>query len=309
MKIGGKNVKTAYVVGGAVVVVGGVLVYRHYHGSSSGSSSAASTGSAIDPVTGLPASEDNTVDPQTGMTYLAEAQEYGSVAAAESQVSGQYSALGETAGAGIDSGYPAYGYSYPSSSLTGGTSYATNAQWAQAVTAGLTGLGYSSTDIAAALGLYFQGMPLGTGSDGASYLQIVQAAVAEFGPPPVGSYNIISGGSGNPPPSNNGGGGNPPPTTGGPPPDQHGGNQTPPAPSGLKVSVGSTTANLTWNAISGVGRYATDLDVPGHGSGVIAGTTHTFTGLASKKRYTAKVQAIGDSGKYSAPAYIRFTTT
>jgi hypothetical protein len=193
MNIGGKKINTWYVVGGGVGLVLVIYLYKR-----SASSSSAAGSSAIDPVTGLPASEDSTIDPATGMTYLAEAQQYGSVAAAEAAVSGQYSATGQTPGGSsvLDSGFPTF---VGNSSATTGNSYSSNAQWAQAVTAGLTQLGYSSTDIAAALGLYFQGMPLTSGADGVSYLSIVQAAVAEFDAPPVGTFPITG------PPSSGGG--------------------------------------------------------------------------------------------------------
>lgn len=208
MKIGGKQVKGSTVL---LVAGGAGLAIFLYKRASSGSSAAGASSSAIDPVTGLPYSEDSTVDPATGMTYLAEAQQYGSVAAAEAAVAGQYSATGQAAGAGVTSGFPTI---YGGGSQPSGNSYASNAQWSQAVTAGLVNLGYSATDVAAALGLYFQGMPLTSGADGVSYLSIIQAAVAEFGPPPVGTYPIVApptsgggvGGTGSP-----GGGGTPPP--------------------------------------------------------------------------------------------------
>jgi hypothetical protein len=190
MKIGGKEISNWWLIGGGAGVIGLWLLYRH---SSSSSANTASSGSGIDPVTGLPYSEDQQVDPETGMTYLAEAQEYGSVSAAEAAVSSG-SGYDDT-GYGSDSGYVGTA-GYPTENVGTGTSttgsYATNAAWAQAVTAGLVALGYSSTDVAAALGLFFAGQPLGNGSDGVSYASIVQAAEAEYGPPPQGTYSIIA---------------------------------------------------------------------------------------------------------------------
>lgn len=168
--------------GGAIVVY---VWYKHKQGTAASTSA---SGTGVDPVTGLPYAQDNTVDPLTGITYLQEAQQYGSVAAAESAVS-------SGASAGYGGGYGAYGdvYGYnsagalsgvPYSTFTGtqtGSSYTSNAEWAQAATAGLTDLGYTSTDIAAALGNYLAGLPLTSGQQ-----QIVAAADAEYGYPPAG---------------------------------------------------------------------------------------------------------------------------
>ena len=191
VKIFGHTVSTP----AAVAIAGGSGVaiwfaYKQHKASSASSASSATDPSAIDPVTGLPYSQDNQIDPLTGMTYLAEAQEYGSVSAAEQATAGEASDDLSTAD---DSGL---------SDLTGtstGTSleavpggYATNAAWAQAVTAGLSDIGYSSTDVAAALGMYLGGLPLSTLADGVSSASIVSAALAEYGPPPVGTFTMIA---------------------------------------------------------------------------------------------------------------------
>ena len=112
--------------------------------------------SAIDPVTGLPYSQDNPIDPLTGQAYLTEAQPYGSVSAAEQAYA---------ASSSLD--YSAClrdrrrrrrlvvgGQNLVPSNTVQGTTYASNSAWAQAVEAGLSDVGYSSTDIAAALGRY-----------------------------------------------------------------------------------------------------------------------------------------------------------
>jgi hypothetical protein len=149
-------------------------------------SSAGTSASAIDPVTGLPYSQDNETDPLTGESYLAEAQQYGSVSAAENAVAGEssidYSAAGSGGGGLVGS---STGSLVPANEVQG-TAYATNAAWAQAVEAGLTDIGYSSTDVAAALGRYLGGL-----SETSAQATIVQAAVAEYGTPPVGSFQII----------------------------------------------------------------------------------------------------------------------
>lgn len=187
--IAGHKINNWWLIGGSVGVVGVIYFYNKGNANSAANSTAASN-SGTDPVTNLPYSEDSQIDPLTGMTYLSEAQQYGSVSAAESSVS---SNSGYTLG-GSDYGYSGTaGYAYPTTNVTSGTggTFATNAQWAQSVTTGLAGLGYSTEDVAAALGLYFQGHPLGNAPDGVSYQSIIQAAVAEFGPPPVGNYSII----------------------------------------------------------------------------------------------------------------------
>lgn len=166
--------------GGLVVIY---FVWKQHEASSAASSST----SAIDPLTGLPTSEDNTVDPDTGMTYLAEAQQYGSVAAAEAAVAGE-SSLDYSSAYGTGTGSIGANYStplVPSNDVQSAT-YASNAAWAQAVEAGLTDIGYSSTDVAAALGRY-----LGNLSETSTQATIVQSALAEYGPPPVGSYSVI----------------------------------------------------------------------------------------------------------------------
>ncbi len=184
--------------GGKVAVAGGglaavYLVYRYKKNQSAATSSAASNPAAIDPVTGLPYSEDNTVDPLTGQAYLAEAQQYGSVSAAEAALSAAGSGYGYGSsgggGYGYSSSYGAAGTSTGSglaTDTTQGTSYASNAAWAQAVEAGLTTIGYSATDISAALGRYLGNLP-----ETAAQATIVEAAIAEYGPPPTGSFQVI----------------------------------------------------------------------------------------------------------------------
>jgi hypothetical protein len=184
--IAGKHVNKWLLYGGAgVVVIGGVLYFRSKNSSSS--STSANNSSSIDPVTGLPYSEDDTVDPLTGMTYLQEAQEYGSVSAAEQAI--EEGSSGVVGSSGIAAGTPSS--SSPISGISSGdgttTTFATNAEWAQQATADLVSIGYSATDVAAALGAYLAGLPLT--SDQAT---IVQVALAEDGPPPIGTFSIVT---------------------------------------------------------------------------------------------------------------------
>jgi hypothetical protein len=228
VNIAGKKINNWWLVGGAAGAIGVFIIVKR--GGLGGSKASSSSSSATDPLTGLPYAQDNATDPITGMTYLAEAQQYGSVAAAEQASS---SGVGQSVGGGTSaqtSGYPTW---YPGQGGGGaptGNSYSTNAQWAQAVTAGLTNLGYSPTDVAAALGLYFQSQPLGSGADGVSYLSIVQAAIAEFGPPPVGTFPLT--------------GTRPPPP---PPPNPPPGRKPPP---GAKVTVPALASDRVQDATS-----------------------------------------------------------
>lgn len=242
-----KKQKTGAAVG-AVALLAAILYWRHAASSKTTASSSADP-NAIDPLTGMPFAQDQTTDPLTGLTYLSEAQQYGSVAAAEAAFSGATSGQGYSAGYGASSGGTA---GYPTSNVgtsTTGNGFATNAQWSQAVTAGLAQLGYDPQAIGAALGAFFAQMQLT--SDQAA---IVQAAEAEFGPPPQGTYAIVtapsSGGSGG-----SGSGGT---TSGGPGSGSAGGGTTPPpakggpitaAPVGLHTTqVSATSAQVAWTA-------------------------------------------------------------
>ena len=268
MKIGGKEIKPAYLIGGGAALVGGYIFWKRQASGAAAAGTAAastSTASAIDPLTGLPVSQDNVTDPVTGMTYLQEAQEYGSVSAAEEAVStgGSYGAYGQS-GYGIDSGYPSSGYSGTTPSPTG-TTYTTDSQWASAVQAGLVGVGYSATDIAAALGLYFAGHPVSS-----TQATILQVALAEYGPPPVGTYTIITSPSG------------PGPTGGG-------------SIAGLKASAKFDNVTATWDAVCGATSY--NVTVTDHqgakqlASGTTAGTSYTARGLPQKTSIAVHVTA------------------
>ncbi len=188
VKIFGHTVSTPAAV--AIAGGSGVAIWFAYKQHKASSASSATDPSAIDPVTGLPYSQDNQIDPLTGQAYLAEAQEYGSVAAAEQAVAGEASTqLSGAADSGL-SDLTGTNTGVTTEVASGG--YASNAAWAQAVTAGLSAIGYTSTDVAAALGLYLGGLPLSTLADGVSSASIVQAALAEYGPPPVGSFTMIA---------------------------------------------------------------------------------------------------------------------
>lgn len=178
---------TAVIVG--TVGLGGFVEYKHHKSTGSWNpfSKGTSTADQIDPVTGLAYSQDNAVDPVTGLSYLAEAQQYGSVQAADSTVSayGQTSesGTGVPGGPGPGSGG---GGSNPSPNSVGSATYTSNAAWAQAATAGLADIGYPETAVATALGDYLTGTPVDD-----TQVNYINAALAEFGPPPIGVFQII----------------------------------------------------------------------------------------------------------------------
>lgn len=168
--------KYAVIAGGGAI--GFYALYRHKQSSgswnpfSSGSASNTTTGSGINPITGMPYSNDNATDPITGQTYLAEADQYGSVAAAEASVS----AYGQSTATG--SGIPVNPAS-PASSGTintpvGTNIYTSNAAWAQAATAGLVSVGYDGPTVASALGVYLTQKPATP-----DQISIINTAIAE----------------------------------------------------------------------------------------------------------------------------------
>jgi len=182
----------AVIGGGGAIAIYAEVAHHKKTGSWSPFATAptAGTGSAttIDPVTNLPYSEDAVTDPVTGQAYLAEAQQYGSVAAAEAAVSAYGQSTNTGSGIGVNPASP------PSSgsvnTTVGGSIYTSDSAWSTAVQAGLSSISgsqtYNGTDIGTALGKYLQGQPLSPGE-----IQVVSVAIAEYGNPPVGQFQII----------------------------------------------------------------------------------------------------------------------
>lgn len=222
MKIAGKQIPKWAVYGSVgAAAVGGFLWYRNR----SSSSSPAATGAA-DP---------NLVDPATGVPYADE-------------TAGNY--------AGYTQGTSGLGYGLPTSDITGsqlsnGTSFTSNAQWAQAVEAGLTGLGYDAQAVGSAVGKYLLDLPLTS-----DQVTIVQTAVAEYGPPPVGTHNIIAGGTAPPPPLVPPPAGTPPPPAAGGPPPPHPAHGPFPAPGHFRVAARNAHGfTLAWDKVPGASAY------------------------------------------------------
>lgn len=269
----------------------GYLLYSHHKNTGSWNpwSPGAKTTSGgqaadINPVTGLAYSQDSVIDPITGLGYLEEAQQYGSVQAAEASVS----AYGLSTNAG--SGIPVNPASPPSSgsanTTVGGNVYTSNSAWAQAATAGLTDIGYNGTDVAAALGAYLTGTPVT-----ADQAKLINTAIAEFGPPPVGSFQVII--LPNPP------------------------IVTPPVPSvpsvsgGHVISTSATRAEVGWTGHNAV-KYQIRITGPGKINGktnTTTSTTASFTGLEHGHNYTVYVTPYTASGKAGATGQISFQTT
>ena len=287
MNIAGHKISNWWLLGGGLGAVAAVYFYRKAASGPASPASSASS-SSIDPVTGLPYSQDNQADPVTGLTYLQEAQEYGSVQAAEQEVTSGSAYYGVTgAGSAIDSGYPTiYGAAGTTSPSPG--SYATDAQWAQAVTAGLADLGYNSADVSTALGLYFQNQPLGTLADGASALSIVQAAIAEYGQPPVGTYQITAAPTSAGSTTGNAGSG-----TG-----AAAAAKPASAPQDLQViPVSNTAITAEWRPVAGASGYefqVTPKDPAPHNIG--ARTSYNAGGLKPRTSYVVHVAAVNAAG-------------
>jgi len=184
------------IVAGGVGVVGWYVYERRKSAAAAaaapaapGAAAAASTAGDMvtDPTTGETYPADS-VDPATGLTYGTEIQEYGSVAAADE-------AGTEAGDAAIEEGLTQSEYDQETGQPydTPAAPVATNAQWMAEVETGLSSQGYSASDIGQALAAYFASQPLGITSDGTSEYEIINLAVSEYGPPPSGSYPVLSG--------------------------------------------------------------------------------------------------------------------
>lgn len=297
VKIFGKKV-SPWVAGAIGVGSLGVIWFAwKQHEASQGTSASASS---IDPVTGLPYSQDNQDDPLTGQTYLAEAEEYGSVAAAENAVAGEssldYSTAYGTGSGGVVGTSTGTGL-VPANEVQAAT-YASNAAWAQAAEAGLTDLGYSSTDIAAALGRY-----LGNLSETSDQATIVQAAIAEYGPPPVGSYQIIMASS----TTTAGSGSTSTGTTTGST-SSSSSSATSTVSGGRVTSVTNNTAVIAWDHAGPATSWRLTITGPGAINGHVSTATipqGTYSGLEAGHTYEVEIQPL-PSGQ---PGEITIKTT
>lgn len=177
----------------------------------------------------------------------------------------------DTSGTGYGQyGYPASGNTTQPNVASYGFSGTTDDQWSQYAAGQLVQSDtWSYTDIVSALGNYLGGRALTT-----MQAQIVQAAIAIAGYPPVGTHPIISGGD-----------------TGGLV-----------APSGLRsTSVAGTSVALAWNSVPGASGY--HMFRNGAAVGDTGSTSGTVTGLTGGQTYQFTVAAYnvaGVSGPQSA---------
>jgi len=285
---------------GAVVLGGVAVAYYAYKAHESSSAASASSASGTDPVTGLPYSMDNETDPETGMTYLAEAQEYGSVAAAESAYSSGALGYGGSAGNFSTGLASPESYTNTESGAITTAGYSSDDAWAQAVETGLTDIGYTSTDVSDALGAWMAGQPLT-----ADQASIVQAAIAEFGEPPTGNFPIIRAATSTPTGSGTTtttGSGSGTTTTTSTPVTTPKTPSKPAMPSGVTgTALSGTEVSLKWNPVAGATSY--NIRVTYQDALVESGTATTpyriVNGLKPNQTYTFHVAAVNSAGTSS----------
>lgn len=156
------------------------------------------------------------------------------------------------------------GYDADRSSDTTATAPRSNAEWSQLAKERLLG-SYEPTAIDDALGRYLSRQPL-TAQD----QRIVQAAIAQAGYPPTGTFTIISGGDAD----------------------------ITVAPTGVKATAkNSTTLNVTWNKVDGAHEYRLYRSGVAQNVGTSRDTKAEIGGLQPGVTYTVYVRAVSASGK------------
>lgn len=308
VKIFGREYKQwqvwAVVAGGAAVTY---FVIRQHKASAAAASSA---GDAVDPITGLTTSQD--------------IAQYGSVAAADAA----YQSGGGTGAASYGYGGISGGSSAgPLGSLdtpigvTSGNGYATDADWDQAVTAGLANINYSASDVASAIGRYLGGLSLTPDQQ-----NIVNTALGEFGPPPSGLKPIIAAPSTGPATSGDTGSGSAGSGSAG---SGSGGSGSGGSSSGGSSSGGSTAAATAtvsgghmishnnndvvvgWTGHNAV-KYKVTLTFYGSENGrtnTITGTTASYSGLPSGHTGHVTVVPYNAAGQPGVSGTIDISTT
>lgn len=142
----------------------------------------------------------------------------------------------------------------------------TNAQWSQyARDQLLVTDAYTGQAIGEALGNYLAGRPLSS-----SQQQIVRAAIALAGYPPVGTFVVIPGGD----------------------------TEVTIAPTGLKATGATSTAiTLSWSPVSGASSYRVYRGGVSQNVGTSLDTVAQIGGLQPNTSYTFQVAALSGSGK------------
>jgi hypothetical protein len=293
------HMKKGYVIaiaGGGLVIA--VYIYRKQKATNAATNAAATTlATTGGQLNGYPwdgtvgnSADPQSEDPTTSMTYAQEAAEG----------TGVY-----TSASGAGASTPLAGLSGVTTTSTSASSApTTNSAWAQQATANLVSIGYASTDVAAALGQYLASLPLT-----AAQQNIVQVALAEDGPPPVGSFSIITTGptptpaptpTPTPTPS-------PSPT---PTPTPSGGGTKPGAITGLRlVSKTANAVTLAWNAASGATHYNIAYGYPSvsqfHTTSNGPSVTIGFAaGHGSDYHFQVTAQNAAGNGPYSTPLIV-----
>jgi len=209
---------------------------------------------------------DSTVDPVTGLTDAQDIAQYGSVAAADAAYSGGTATGTASYGYGGISGGSTYGAVGALGTTLGATSgggYASNADWDQAVTAGLSSIGYSETAVSSALGRYLSGLSLTPDQQ-----NIVNTALGEYGNPPSGALPIIAApatstaSSGSTSSGSSGSSGSSSSSSGGSSSGSSGSSAPSQAPSAHGTANGSQIV-LSANSVSGATGYEWQIAKPG----------------------------------------------
>ncbi len=156
------------------------------------------------------------------------------------------------------------------STTDGTTGIDNNAEWTQYATEQLTNAGYDPAVVAAALGEFLAKRSLDK-----SEASIARTALAYAGQPPIGGPFPVNEAAAT-------------------------GTTSLPAPTGLKVTTGTTTATLTYNRVDGAGYYRAYRDGVSTNIGATDGTTITVGGLEPNKEYTFYIAADTTTGKPGA---------
>lgn len=279
-------VKPVYLAGAAVVGVGGALYLVKRHKADTGAAASASSaplaaadGTAggdpypADGTTGNP-SDPYSTDPSTGETYGDEGSGYG-YSAAEAAALQDYGSGGFLGDTGTSSG---------SSGTAASSPPATPQAWAQQVVSVLSGLGWGTQAVAAAVGAYIAGQSLT--ADEAS---IIQVALSEV--PYPGSAPPVKVGSSTPSAAK------------------------PHAPTGLHSSPGPTTATVGFSAVSGATTYqvrawdASRSPVTVIYDNTSADRSRTIPGLKPATKYGWHVAGINSAGEGAYSTEAHFTTS
>lgn len=288
-----------YIVIGGGAAIGLYAIYAHHKSTGSwnpfsssttaGTAAASTAASGTDPITGMPYSDDSATDPATGLTYLAEAQQYGTVAAAEASVAayGQSTATGS--GIPVNPASPASAGSV--NTVVGTSVYTSNAAWEQAATAGLVSVGYDGPTVATALGNYVTQTPLTP-----AQITIVNTAIGEYGPAPVGNLQII------PQPASGPGTGIP--------------TAAPSVSNGRVISATTTSITFQYNQTGAVkvqyNLVGPGLPTAGKSSTATVSETEvqaTFTGLEAGHAYVLYITPYNSSGTGGGQGHIDGATT